>query len=210
MLSYGVVSYFGGVLYGFFGARRLILGGLVCAALASALLGIFGSGAAWLAFNGSLILLGIGVGARLFPRSQRGRSRQWEWIVRAREWDRLHVPASGAALVLAVSTAVFSAVSARDLQGSLAREGIVLEADQRQAVKEIIAGARNVHALPLRTAAEVDDLAGIVDRAYQSGSSVVLWLSAALVLISIVLVWRLVRPAPPAPVAVRAAESPHW
>lgn len=103
-------------------------------------------------------------------------------------------------------------VSARDLQGSLAREGIVLEADQRQAVKEIIAGARNVHALPLRAAAEVDDLAGIVDRAYQSGLSVVLWLSAALVLISIVLVWRLVRPgaAPPAPVAVRAAESPHW
>ena len=29
MLSYGVVSYFGGVLYGFFGARRLILAGLV-------------------------------------------------------------------------------------------------------------------------------------------------------------------------------------
>ena len=112
--------------------------------------------------------------------------------------------------MLAVSTAVFSAVSARDLQNSLARDGIVLEPDQRQAVKEIIAGARNVHALPLRTAAEVKDLAGIVDRAYQAGLSVVLWLSAAPVSISIVLVWRLVKPsaAPPAPMAVRAAESP--
>ena len=75
---------------------------------------------------------------------------------------------SGAALMLAVSTAVFSAVSARDLEGSLARDGIVLEPDQRQAVEEIIAGARNVHAIPLRTAAEVDDLAGIVDQATSS------------------------------------------
>ena len=58
---------------------------------------------------------------------------------------------------------------------------------------------------------EVKDLAGIVDRAYQSGLSVVLWLSAALVSISIVLVWRLVKPsaASPAPLAVRAFESPH-
>ena len=56
-------------------------------------------------------------------------------------------------------------MSARDLEGSLARDGIVLEPDQRQAVEEIIAGARNVHAIPLRTAAEVDDLAGIVDQA---------------------------------------------
>ena len=132
-----------------------------------------------------------------------------DWIVKPREWHRLHVPASGAALMFAVSTAVFSAVSARDLQGSLARR-IVLEPDQRQVVQEIIAGARNVDALPLRTAAEVKDPAGIVHQAYQSGLSVVLWLSAALVSISIVLVWRLVKPsaAPPAPLAVRAAESP--
>jgi hypothetical protein len=42
---------------------------------------------------------------------------------------------SGAALMLAVSTAVFSAVSARDLQGSLARDRIVLEPDQRQGLR---------------------------------------------------------------------------
>ena len=118
---------------------------------------------------------------------------------------------SVAALMLAVSTAVFSAVSARSLQGSLARDGIVLAPDQRQAVEEIIAGARTVHTLPLRTAAEVGDLAEIVERAYHSGLSVVLWLSAALVLISIVLVLRLVRPsaAPQAQVAVRASKLPH-
>ena len=97
------------------------------------------------------------------------------------------------------------------MQGSLARDGIVLAPDQRQAVEEIISGARTVHTLPLRTAAEVSDLAGIVERAYHSGLSVVLWLSAALVLICIVLVLRLVRPsaAPQAQVAVRASELPH-
>ena len=211
MLSYGVVSYFGGVLYGFFGARRLILAGLVCAAVASALLGIFGPGAGWLAFNGSLILLGIGVGAVIPTVTTRA--------IEAVGLDRSSLVSgivfmcqlSGAALMLAVSTAVFSAVSARDLQASLARDGIVLAPDQRQAVEEIISGARTVHTLPLRTAAEVSDLAGIVERAYHSGLSVVLWLSAALVLISIVLVLRLVRPsaAPQAQVAVRASELPH-
>ena len=92
-----------------------------------------------------------------------------------------------------------------------ARHGIVLAPDRRQAVQELIAGARNVHALPLRTAVEVDDLAGIVDRAYQSGLSAVHWLSAALVLISLFLVLRFVRPgeASPPPVAAHAAESPH-
>ena len=63
MLSYGVGSYFGGMLYGAFGARRLIGGGLVCAALARILLGLYAPGAPWLAFNGPLVLLGIGVGA---------------------------------------------------------------------------------------------------------------------------------------------------
>ncbi|HET9522714.1 MAG TPA: MFS transporter [Terrimicrobiaceae bacterium] len=211
MLSYGVVSYFGGVLYGFFGARRLILGGLACAAVASALLAIFGPGAGWMAFNGSLVLLGIGVGAVIPTVSTRA--------IEAAGLERASLVSgivfmcqlAGAALMLAVSTAVFSAVSARDVQSSLARDGIVLNPDQRQAVEEIIAGARSVHALPLRTVAEVDDLAGIVDRAYQAGLSVVLWLSAALVLVSTALVLRFVRPAEASPpsVAAHAAESPH-
>jgi MFS family permease len=211
MLSYGVVSYFGGVLYGYFGARRLILGGLVCAAAASALLGIFGPGAGWLAFNGSLILLGIGVGAVIPTISTRA--------IEATGLERASFVSgivfmcqlAGAALLLAVSTAIFSAASARDLERSVARDGIVLAPDQRQAVEEVIAGARTVHALPLRTAAELDDLASIVDRAYQFGLSVVLWLSAALVLIALALVLRFVRPGltPPVPAAAHAGESPH-
>lgn len=164
-----------------------------------------------MAFNGSLILLGIGVGAVIPTISTRA--------IEAAGLERASLVSgivfmcqlAGAALMLAVSTAIFSAVSAGELQRALARDGIVLAPDQRQAVQEIIAGARNVHALPLRTAAEVDDLAGIVDGAYQSGLSAVLWLSAALVLISLFLVLRFVKPgeASSPPVAAHAAESPH-
>ena len=65
----------------------------------------------------------------------------------------------------------------------LAKESF-LAPDQRQAVEEVMAGAKSVHALPLRTAAEVDDLVGIVGRAYQQGLRIVLWLSAGLVVVA--------------------------
>jgi hypothetical protein len=137
----------------------------------SALVGILGPGTGWLAFNGLLVLLGIGVGAVIPTIS-----------TRAIEAARLERASLVSRIVFMCQLAgrrshargehgAFSAVSARDLQRSLARDGIVLAPDQRQAVEEIIAGAGSVHALPLRTAGEFDDLAEIVDRAYQAGLS---------------------------------------
>jgi hypothetical protein len=105
---------------------------------------------------------------------------------------------SGAAVMLAVNTAIFSATSARDVERSSIREGIVLDPDQRQAVEEIMTGAKNIHALPLRTVVEMDDLADIVDDAYQYGLRMALWLSALFVVVSLVLVLRCVRAAPTA------------
>ena len=121
MLSYGVVSYFGGMLYGFVGARKLLCIGLICAALASVFLGLVGPGAPWLAFNGSLVLLGVGVGAVIPTVSYRA--------IEAVGIDRASLVSgivfmcqlSGAALMLAVSTAIFSAASARDLERSYSR-----------------------------------------------------------------------------------------
>ena len=63
MLVYGLVSYFGGPIVRIFGTRRLLLAGLICSAVASLLLGIGGPGAGPLMLNGSLMLLGAGVGA---------------------------------------------------------------------------------------------------------------------------------------------------
>jgi hypothetical protein len=104
MLSYGIVSYFGGVLYGPIGARRLICGGLVCAAVATVLLGMFGPGAG-LAFNGSLVLLGV-VWARSYRRSA-------PVAIEAAGMERTSLVSgiffmcqlAGAAVLLAVSTA---------------------------------------------------------------------------------------------------------
>ncbi|MDD5199494.1 MAG: MFS transporter [Terrimicrobiaceae bacterium] len=72
MLSYGVVSYFGDPLIAWLGTRRLLVVGMACAIAASILLGIYGPGAEWLVFNGSLVLLGVGVGAVIPTVSSRG------------------------------------------------------------------------------------------------------------------------------------------
>jgi EmrB/QacA subfamily drug resistance transporter len=211
MLSYGIVSYFGGVLYGFFGARSLIAGGLVCAALATVLLGSFGPGAAWLAYNGALILLGIGVGAVIPTVST--RAIEAAGIERASLVSGIvfMCQLAGAAVMLAVATAIFSAATEWNLERSCAREGIVLAADQRQAIQEIVTGARSIHALPHRTIAELDELAGIVEQAYHFGLKVVLWLSAGLVLLSLALVMLFVKPVsePFQAAASSGAGSPH-
>lgn len=93
MLSYGVVSYFGGMLYGFVGARKLLCIGLICAALASVFLGLVGPGAPWLAFNGSLVLLGVGVGAVIPTVSSRAIEAGWNRSDQPRQWHCFHVPA---------------------------------------------------------------------------------------------------------------------
>jgi hypothetical protein len=85
------VSYFGGVLYGFFGPQRLIGAGLVCAGVARALLAIFGPGAGWLAFHGSLMLLGIGVGAVIPTVSSRAIEAAGMEARQPRERNRFHV-----------------------------------------------------------------------------------------------------------------------
>ncbi len=199
MLAYGVVSYFGGVLYGYLGARKLLWIGLTCAAVASVLLGIVGPGGSWLVFNSSLVLLGIGVGAVLPTVSS--RAIEAAGIERASLVSGIvfMCQLSGAAVMLALNTAIFSAASAWHLERSCAAEGIVLAPDQRQAVQEIMAGARNIHALPIRTTAEVNHLTEIVEQGYQHGLRIALWLSAALVVLVLILVLRYVRSGPNIP-----------
>ena len=102
---------------------------------------------------------------------------------------------AGAAVMLAVGTAIFSAASAWHLERSYARDAIVLTSDQRAAVQEVIAGARSVHALSSRTAGALDELADVVNEAYRFGLSSVLFFSAALVLLCLVLVGLFVKPA---------------
>jgi uncharacterized membrane protein (UPF0136 family) len=164
-----------------------------------------------LAFNASLVLLGIGVGAVIPTVSS--RAIEVAGIERASLVSGIvfMCQLSGAAVLLAVNTAIFSAASAWHWERSSAAEGIVLAPDQRQAVQEVMAGARNIHAVPLRTVAEVDHLAEIIEQAYQYGLRLAMWFSAALVVAVLILVLRSVRSGPDRPGASqgRGGEARH-
>ena len=169
-----------------------------CAALARILLGLFAPGAPWLAFNGPLVLLGIGVGAVIPTISSRAIGAgglERASLVGGSRFFMCQL--AGAAVMLAVGRALFFAASAWHLEHSYARDAIVLPPDQRAAVEEVIAGARSVHALPRRAAREIDELADLVNQACGFGLSRVLFLSAGLVLICLVLVGLFVKPAAP-------------
>jgi hypothetical protein len=67
---------------------------------------------------------------------------------------------SGAALILAVSTAIFSAVSARDLQGSLAHDGIVSSPINVRRSKKSLPAPETSMRFRFGRRGEVKDLAG--------------------------------------------------
>ena len=194
MLSYGVVSYFGGPLSKLFGTRRLLVIGLISATVASVLLGVVGPGASWLPFNALMVLLGIGVGAVIPTVSARAIETAGTEKAGLVSGITFMCQLAGSAFMLAVNTAIFTAVSTVRLDQLFAREGVTLTAAEEAAVGNVMAGAQNVHQLHLQnhTVAQVGDLAGIVGQAYLHGLQVVMWFSAVLVVIALVLVLRFV------------------
>ena len=194
MLSYGVVSYFGGPLSRMFGTRRLLVIGLISATVASVLLGVVGPGAAWLPFHALMVLLGIGVGAVIPTVSARAIATAGTEKAGLVSGITFMCQLAGSAFMLAVNTAIFTAVSALRLDQAFAREGVTLTAAEEAAVGNVMAGAQNVPQLHLQnhTVAQVGDLAGIVSQAYLDGLQVVMWFSAVLVVLALALVLRFV------------------
>ncbi len=194
MLSYGVVSYFGGPLTKLFGTRSLLIVGLVSAAIASVLLGLIGPGASWVPFNALLMLLGIGVGAVIPTVSARAIETAGTEKASLVSGITFMCQLAGSALMLAVNTAIFTAVSAFRLKQLFAKEGVTLTSSEEAAVKNVMAGAQNIHQLHLQnhTIAEVGNVAGIVTQSYLDGLQVIMWFSALLVIISFAMVLRFV------------------
>ncbi len=193
MLMYGLVSYFGGPLSAWIGTRRLLIIGLASSTLAAVVLAIFGPGAPWIIFNGALMLLGIGVGAVIPTLNSRaietvGTSRAS--LVSGITFMR---QLSGSAVMLAVNTALFAGVGALRLHAMLAGEGITLNAAQAGVISSVMSGAQTIHSVPAHTISDVKNWAPIVDQAYRDGISAVLWLSALLVLGTLVCVLRYVK-----------------
>jgi len=192
MLTYGVVSYFGGPLSKWLGTRKLLVIGLVCATIASLLLSIFGPGASWLIFNASLSLFGIGVGAVIPTVSARAIETAGAERASLVSGITFMCQLAGSALMLAINTALFAAVAFRQLDTILARNEISLNAEDRETVDAVMTGAQTVRAFQLPRASDLDGLASSVGEAYQSGLQSVLWVSAVLVFLTLLLVFRFV------------------
>lgn len=192
MLTYGLVSYFGGPLSAYFGTRRLLVIGLVCATVASVLLSIFGPGATPVIFNASLALLGVGVGAVIPTVSARAIETAGADRASLVSGITFMCQLAGSALMLAVNTAIFAAVASRRLEGLLAQNDIGLNAANRATVESVMTGAQSVRAFHLPHAEDLGSVADFVGQAYRGGLEVVLWISAALVFITLLLVLRFV------------------
>jgi len=188
MLVYGIVSYFGGPLVGFFGTRRLLIIGLISAAGASVLLGIFGPGAAPLPFHASLMLLGVGVGAVIPTVSARAIESAGTERASLVSGITFMCQLSGSALMLAVNTALFTGVSMAALARLLSSQQATLTAAESSGVQGILSGAQSVHQLPAQTIAAVPRLADFLNQSYMAGLQSVLWLSAGLVILVLLMV----------------------
>jgi MFS family permease len=192
MLTYGIVSYFGGPLSAWFGTRRLLVIGLACATVASIVLGVFGPGAPGLIFNGALSLLGVGVGAVIPTVSARAIETAGAERASLVSGITFMCQLAGSALMLAINTALFTAVASRQLDGILDRDKISLTAADRATVESVMTGAQTVRAFHLPHAEDLAGLASSVGEAYQGGLQVVLWISALLVFGTLLLVLRFV------------------
>jgi MFS family permease len=192
MLAYGVVSYFGGPLVKVFGTRRLLVGGLAAAVIASAWLALCGPGAAPIMFNGALILLGIAVGAVIPTVSARAIESAGTERAGLVSGITFMCQLAGSALMLAVNTAIFTAVSLGGLMRVLASESRKVTPAESTVISDVISGAQSVHQLPTHTSANLPHLATHLDQAYRNGLEAVLWVSAILVVIVLLMVLRFV------------------
>lgn len=194
MLSYGIVSYFGGPLTKLLGSRFLLIAGLISAGIASLGLGWVGPGASWLPFNALLVLLGIGVGAVIPTVSARAIETAGTEKASLVSGITFMCQLAGSALMLAVNTAIFSAVSTRQLTQLFAREGVTLTPFEETAIGKVMAGAQNIDQLHLPNFSHTTtaDLGRIVTESYLHGLQVVMGFSAALVVVSLLLVFRFV------------------
>jgi len=192
MLAYGLFSYFGGPILSIFGARKMLLAGLGSAVLAATLLGIYGPGGNWVIFNSLMIVLGMGVGLVIPTVNARAIESAGTERAGLVSGVTFMVQLSGSALMLAVNTALFSAIGLATFLRLTAQENITLTAPEQSLAEDVLTGASTIHALPAHTAADLDGLANIVTLAFQSGLQWVMWLGAVLVIAAFLLVWRYV------------------
>jgi MFS family permease len=193
MLTYGAISYFGGPLTERLGARTMMLGGLVFSIAACIALGIMGAGASAIPYNLGMILLGIGVGA-LIPTAG-AVAIETVGMERASLASGILFMAqlAGAAVLLAINTAIFAALASSALDRRTAEAGIQLDSAARQDAVNILAGAETIHQLPPSEIGKYPHLQEILTAAYGEGLAGVLFISAGLAFVGLLLALRFVK-----------------
>lgn len=197
MTCNGVMSYFSAALVARFGSRRIFLVGLSVSAIALCWLAWCGPGGSWLPFNAALCLLGFGVGAVTPTIGSRAIATAGEARAGLITGVTFMCQLAGAAVMLAINTAIFTAVAHHILRLDLTAKAITPTEAQTDALAKILTGADTIHQIPSARAGDVASLADLVRHAYANGLSVVILLGAALLAVAFFLIWRFVpdRPA---------------
>jgi hypothetical protein len=177
--------------------------GLASATTASVILEWVGPGGGWLAFNGSMVLLGIGVGAVIPTVSVRAIETVGTSKASLVSGITFLCQLAGAAAMLAINTVIFEAVSAGRSNQLFGEQNVTLTSPQQTAINALLRGPGSIHEIPAALAQEAGDAGNLVERAYGDGLQVVLWFSAALVVVTLLMVLRYVprklEPSLPAP-----------
>jgi len=192
MLTYGVVSYFGGPLSKWVGTRQLILIGLASATFSAVLLGYVGPGGDWLSFNGAMVLLGIGVGAVIPTISVRAIEVVGMQRAALVSGITFLCQLAGAAAMLAINTVIFESVSWSRASSSFSEQNVVLSSAEQSAVGAVLRGPGSIHEIPASLAHEAGDAVELVNNAYVDGLQMVMWLSAVCVVLALLLVLKFV------------------
>jgi MFS family permease len=190
MLSYGIVSYCGAQLTAWLGTRRLLLGGMACGALAATLIAWVGPDGDWPLFYGSLILLGIGVGAVIPTVSARAIETAGSERAGLATGITFMAQLAGSAALLVVYTAIFRATSRSSINAQLQSADVTLTGEEEVAVSHLVSGGGTIHGLPRSTSDAIPDLAAIVQTGYEHGLAIVMFLCGASALVTLVLMWR--------------------
>lgn len=192
MLSYGLVSYFSGNLTAWFGSRRLLLGGLLFTVLATALLTWHGPESARAWFVGSLVLLGIGIGSVVPTVSAKAIEAAGSARASLASGLVFMSQLSGAAVLLAVNTTVFTLIATSTLDQAIEGHPSPPSAGERVEMNDILTGSGTLRALPVGHQPAVLELPELVTSAYQRGLRVILGISFVLVLGALLVTARFV------------------
>jgi len=211
MAGFGVLSFYGGSLYRRFGARVLMLSGLTTVAAGAVALALVGfDGPAPLLWS-VLALLGLGLGLAIPTLGTRAVEVAGMERASLASGVTFMLQLAGAALLFAIATSLFVALSDPALERALARDRVVLRSEERVALDGLLTGATTARTLALPRVADTpamrSELVRAGQEAYGAGVRAMLLFAAGIVVVTLLLAVQFVRGGPAAAATPTRAED---